>query len=351
VILMAAGTGANMKNSDAIISNRKLANLEQATFAGGCFWCSEHAFEGTKGVVEAVSGYTGGNVENPTYEQVCSGTTGHYEAVRVYYDPKQVTFKELMDVYWRHIDPTDSYGQFADKGSQYRTAVFYHNKEQKAIAEESKKELEESGKFDKPIVTKILPIVNFCFAEDYHQDYHKKQSCRFDAYKRHSGRETFIEKNWSSSKRNAKQDSFFKPSKDELKAKLTTLQYRVTQENSTEPAFNNAYWNNKEDGIYVDVVSGEPLFSSKAKFDSGTGWPSFFKPLEPDNLVIAEDKSHGMTRLEVRSKSADSHLGHLFYDGPKPTGKRYCMNSAALEFIPKGKLRERGYGRYEDIFN
>ncbi|MDY0405753.1 peptide-methionine (S)-S-oxide reductase MsrA [Virgibacillus sp. 179-BFC.A HS] len=311
-----------------------------ATFAGGCFWCMVEPFDQQPGILNVVSGYTGGHTENPTYEEVCSDTTGHVEAVQITFDDEKMPYKDLLDIYWRQIDPTDAGGQFHDRGRSYQTAIFYHNEMQRTAAEESKRKLQESGKFTKPIVTPILPAKTFYPAEDYHQNYYKKNALHYKMYKQGSGRKAFIEKNWG------------KKDESDRRNKLTPMQYHVTQEKGTEPPFQNEYWDNEKEGIYTDIVSGKVLFSSRDKFDAGCGWPSFTKPVDQDEMNEVLDTSYGMRRIEVRSKTADSHLGHVFPDGPKEHGGlRYCMNSAAMRFIPKEKMAEEGYGEYLRLFD
>lgn len=334
--------------------NSSYAAIEKVTFAGGCFWCMEPPYEDLIGVKAVISGYAGGIKKNPSYEEVSGGKTKHREAVQITYDPDLISYQRLLEIFWQNIDPTDNGGQFVDRGFQYSSAIFYNNELQKGLAQESLNQLNKTNKFKKPIVTPIIKFTTFYAAEDYHQDYYKKSlitKAKYKYYRNASGRDDFINKYWKEGETFLTESEKYKSKpKNILKKQLSEIEYSVTQEEGTEPPFKNKYWNNKKPGIYVDIVSGEPLYSSTDMFKSGTGWPSFTKPLEPYHIIQKLDSSLIGDRIEIRSRFADSHLGHVFKDGPKPTGLRYCMNSAAMRFIPVSELDKNDLGQYKKLF-
>ncbi len=334
-------------------SQTVMAKMETATLAGGCFWCTESDMEQLDGIGDVISGYTGGKEHMPTYKEVASGKTGHTEAIQFQFDNEKIKYIDVLDYFLRHMDPTDPNGSFVDRGKQYRPAIFYHSAEQKKIAESFLNKVDNSNIFKKTLATEIQPYKGFWKAEDYHQDYYKKSSLKYKYYRYRSGRDDYIEELFGDNLVSLqtlidglKVKAYKKPSSKEIRNTLTRVQYKVTQEDGTERPFKNEYWDLYEDGLYVDIVSGEPLFSSKDKYKSGTGWPSFTKPINKGYIVLHEDNSLLYSRVEVRSRFADSHLGHVFEDGPDPTGLRYCMNSASMRFIPKEKLKEEGYEEY-----
>jgi peptide methionine sulfoxide reductase msrA/msrB len=362
-----------------------VAQVENNTYqeivvAGGCFWCTESEYNHEPGVISAISGYADTEMmyatgSGPSYSDVGSGKVKAREAVQVIYDPTKISTAKILELYFRHIDPTDNGGQFADRGYQYSPAIYYKTDEQQKLSLALIAKIDVTKKFPKKVVVEVLLYNNFYPAEEYHQDYKDKNTVRYNLYKEGSGRTGYVKETWSDTSPYVKEIfedtknstiinnspstknmtvnnnvswKNFTPSMKEEKLKtLTPLQFNVTQKEGTEPSFSNAYDTNKEKGIYVDIVSGEPLYLSTDKYDSGTGWPSFVKPINASVITLHEDKGFFTTRTEVRSTIADSHLGHVFPDGPADRGgMRYCMNSAAMRFVPLAEMEQEGYGEY-----
>lgn len=307
------------------------SNLKKIYLAGGCFWGIEAYMERIYGVADAVNGYANGKTQNPKYEDLLYRNSGHAETVEVTYDPAKVSLEKLLYDYLKVVDLTSMNKQGNDRGTQYRTGVYYTDEKEKKVIQSVLEK--EQQKYSDKIVVEVLPLENFAKAEEYHQNYLEKNPNGYCHIDFSLATEEIIDPK-----------KYPKPSDEELKKKLTDIQYRVTQKNDTEHAFSNQYWDNKAQGIYVDVATGEPLFSSKDKFESGCGWPSFSKPIEKNVVTYQEDNSYNMSRVEVRSRSGNSHLGHVFEDGPKELGGlRYCINSASIRFIPLDKMKEEGY--------
>ncbi|MDR0384285.1 MAG: peptide-methionine (S)-S-oxide reductase MsrA [Christensenellaceae bacterium] len=309
-------------------------------FAGGCFWGVEKYFSLINGVINTRAGYANGKTKNPTYNDVCHNNTGHSETVHVVYEDKKITLETLLHSFFDIIDPTSLNKQGNDKGIQYRSGIYFVDKSDEKIILDFIKKIQDN--YDKPIMVEVLPLVEFYPAEEYHQRYLDKNPSGYC----HISKVKFDTAGQINSN-DLKELKFQKKSNDELKKQLTDIQYMVTQQNATETPFDNQYFDNFEEGIYVDVTTGEPLFSSKDKFHSGCGWPSFSKPIKSNLIYENTDKSFGMNRTEVRSVLGDSHLGHVFPDAPKDLGgMRYCINSASLKFIPKSEMVKLGYGKF-----
>jgi peptide methionine sulfoxide reductase msrA/msrB len=321
-----------------IVPDYKNSRYKEIYLAGGCFWGIQAYIDRIVGVEYTNVGYANGNSEETDYYSIKE--TGHAETVYVVYNPEKITLEELLGYFYGIIDPTSLNKQGNDQGSQYRSGIYYVNEEDKKIIKAATEN--EQAKFSEKIVTEIQPLENYILAEDYHQDYLEKNPdgyCHINL------------SNIPREKPKVNLEDYHKPPIEEIKEKLTNLQFRITQESSTEYPFQNEYWDNKEAGLYVDIVTGEPLFLSLDKYDSGSGWPSFTKPIQRDVITYHTDKSGGMERIEVRSRSGDSHLGHLFYDGPvEEGGLRYCINSGALDFILLDEFEEKGYGKFKVLF-
>lgn len=327
----------------------------QAVVAGGCFWCVEADLEKYHGVISAVSGYMGGQGDNPQYTDYAE--RGFREVVEVTYDPTIISYENVAEYVLRHSDPTDAHGSFYDRGSAYTPALYFENDAEKKAAQRLIKKIDERGVYDSPLAVEVLPRSVFYPAEEYHQDYYKKNPLKYAYYRQGSGRDAFIEKHWgldtvpvptpTEHVMTVSWRTFKKPDPESLRKSLSELSYSVTQEGSTERPFTNEYDKKYDDGIYVDIVSGEPLYSSRDKYDSGTGWPSFVRPISESSVVEVAEKNFLGTRIEIRSRIADSHLGHVFSDGPPERGGlRYCMNSAALRFIPLHDMERLGYAEF-----
>ena len=322
------------KKGENITMENNTKNIKDIYLAGGCFWGVEEYFARIDGVIDTVSGYANGSFDNPSYENVCNNS-GHAETVHITYDSTKVPLDTLLKYYFRIIDPTSVNKQGNDRGVQYRTGVYYQNDEDKQIALNAIKE--EQKKYSKPIVVEVEKLKRFDKAEEYHQDYLKKNPNGYCHINLNKANEAIID-----------EKKYQKPSDEVLKEKLSDLEYQVTQEAATERAFTHEYYKNQEDGIYVDITTGEPLFSSKDKYDAGCGWPSFTKPIATEVVNYKKDSSHGMNRVEVRSRAGEAHLGHVFEDGPRDKGGlRYCINGASLRFIPYDKMDEEGYGEFK----